>query len=92
MENPEIRAAKTYAENKYDRLRYGDMEELYIDQRPALAWTETQFFEGEVWSLEYCAVVPYDDATYTVEFFATDPEMRNREFLREVVSTFLVAD
>jgi hypothetical protein len=88
----EIQDARDYLAKRYDYLDYSPLEELAIGGRPAWGWLETQYYEGELSSLEYKAVVPYDDATYGIEFFAADPKYRDKGTLREMVSTFRIGE
>ena len=69
-------------------LDYGPLEELKIDGRPAWGWLETQYYKEKLASLEYKAVVPYDDIMYTVEFFTGRDEFMDEAFLRESVCRF----
>jgi hypothetical protein len=88
----EIMAARDASRERYKYLKYGDIEELIIDERPALGWTETQFVRGELASVEYVAVVSYEQATYSIAFYAAQPEYRNTAYQKEIVSTFFVAE
>jgi hypothetical protein len=84
----EIEDARSALAARYPYLEYGPLEELLIDHRPAWGWLETQFYKGELSSLAFKAVVPYDSVCYAVEFFARDPQYRNPEVLKAAVATF----
>lgn len=85
----EIEAAREFQESRYSSyLDYGPLEEITIDGRTAYGWLETQYFEGQLSSREYKAVVSYDDVTYAIEFFARDPIYREAATLEEWVTTF----
>lgn len=88
----EILAAREASRKRYSYLKYGEVEELVIDKRPALGWTESQFVGGELASIEYVAVVSYEEATYSVEFYASQLKYQNKAYQKEIVSTFFVAE
>jgi hypothetical protein len=84
----EISAARSEYARRYTHETYGALEPLKIDQRAAWGWTESQTLRGALASLEYTAVVPYDDATWTIEFYAADPKHRDPAFLKQLVTSF----
>ena len=87
----EAAAARDRHAGRYRSEEYGGVETIEIDGRTAWGWTITQGYQGKVYSFEYTAVVPYQDETYTVEFFTSDGKLMNWNFLRETVQTFTVA-
>jgi len=85
----DVQKARDLQEKLYgNSMDYGPLEQLTIDEHPAWGWLETQYYEGEVTSLEYKAVVSYDTVSYAVEFFAHDPQYLEAGFLRDLVTTF----
>ena len=84
----EISAARSEYARRYTYESYGQLEPLTIDQHAAWGWAESQTYRGQLASLEYTAVVPYEDATWTIEFFAADPKHRDPAFLKQLVTTF----
>lgn len=87
----DIVAARNRQEERYGaNTRYAALEGLTIDERQAWAWLETQMYRGDVASLEYKAVVPYDTMTCVIEFFTRDPAWRDEAKLRQVVTSFAV--
>ena len=83
------RARAALAE-RYDYSDYGPLETLTIDGRESWGWLESSYYEGKLSSLEFKAVVPYENVTYTVEFDTNEPDEMNADYLREVVSTFII--
>ncbi len=87
----EVQAARDAQEARYGRsIRYGALEDIVIDDRPAWGWLETQIYQERVASLEYKAVVSYDTVSYAVEFWSNDPELMDPATLRETVQTFAI--
>jgi hypothetical protein len=88
----QVQAARDDQEARYGRkdLRFGNLEEMIIDGRPAWGWLETQTYKGELSSLQYKAVVSYETACYTVEFFAGREDWQDEYALRAFVNTFEV--
>ena len=84
-------AARSTAAEKWSYQEYGPAEELEIDGRDSWGWLITQRSKGEVTSLEYVAVVPYADRTYSVEFYASDDKLYDKYFLKKTVSSFEVS-
>jgi len=84
----DVQAARDAQESMYKYLQYGSLEALTIDDRPAWGWLETQYHKGNLSSLEYKAVVSYDDVSYAVEFFADSPEYLSEAVLRDMVCSF----
>jgi hypothetical protein len=70
----------------------GPIETLTINKQPAWAWTQTQPKGApKARSLNYRMVVSYPDASYLVEFYATQPRfMDHPERLKQAVMTFKV--
>jgi hypothetical protein len=87
----QVQAARDALESKYGHyLGFGNLEEMTIDGRPAWGWLETQDYKGECASLEYKAVVGYEETFYAVEFFAGRQDWRDENKLRIFVKTFKV--
>jgi len=85
-----VAARKAQADRYSSYLRYGEVEFLRIDGRNAWGWLETQGREGNVSSLEFKAVIPYDTITYVVEFHSSEPRFMEPDTLRAVVGTFAI--
>ena len=71
--------------------RFGPIEALTIDGREAWGWEER--VESERRGLEdvaYRAVIPYDSATYAIEFVSGEPSLKiaSPDTLRTVISSF----
>ena len=91
----DISNARNEQENQYgsERQVYSALETIPVDERTAFAWSETQFNrDGDVVAVAYKAVVSYDDATYTIEFFSDEAEWLNVSSQREVVKTFAIGE
>ncbi len=87
----QVQGARDAQEQRYGgNMRYGVLEPIEIDERPAWGWLETQYYRGELASLEYKAVLSYDTVTYAIEFFSNQSEWMDGNRLREVVATFAV--
>jgi hypothetical protein len=87
----DVQAARDAQQARYGRsIRYGDLEDLVIDGRPAWGWLETQIYQERVASLEYKAVVSYDTVSYAVEFWSNDPAFMDPATLQATVETFAI--
>lgn len=86
----EIEAARDAQAARYgrDTMRYGDVEAITVDGRLGWGWLETQIYKGELASLEYKAVIPFDDVTYAVEFHAGKPDYQDEAKLKAVIRQF----
>lgn len=84
----EVRAVLDDYARRYTHQKYGAVESITIDKRPAWGWYSEQHLKGRLASLEYTAVIPYDDVTWAVEFYASDPRHRDPELLKKLVSSF----
>jgi len=67
---------------------YGSVEEIEIDGQRAWAWEIVQYYKGDLCSIEWTAVVPYEDVTYAVEFFAGMENHMSPELIRKTVYSF----
>ena len=85
-----VAARKAQADLYSSYLAYGDVEFLRIDGRNAWGWLETQGRDGNVSSLEFKAVIPYDTITYVVEFHSSEPRFMDADTLRAVVGAFAI--
>lgn len=90
-----IRAARDTHAERWGRRNgstsgsdYGPVEEVEIDGRNAFAWEVRQYYKGDLCSLEWVAVVPYEESTYCVEFFAGQEEYMDPDLLRRTVESF----
>ncbi len=89
----DVQAAKDYLEKRYNvPQEYSALEVVTIDKREAWGWLETQYYKGELTSLEYVAVISYEDCCYSIGFYAKDPAFRDLEILREIVCSFRKGD
>jgi len=85
--------ALAYDRDKYGQnSEYGPINATIIDKQPAWGWTKTNYYKGKVSSVEYIAVVAYEeqDVTWTVEYSSRIPEQMEFDFLEETVKTFTV--
>ena len=90
-----IRAARNAHAERWGRRNgstsgsdYGPVEEVEIDGHQALAWEVRQYYKGDLCSIEWVAVVPYEESTYAVEFFAGMEEYMDPELIRRTVQSF----
>jgi hypothetical protein len=86
-------AAREYDRQKYGQdSEYGPIEATIVDKHPAWIWTKTNMYQGQVSSLEYIAVVSYEehDATWTVEYSCRIPKLMDLDGMEETVKTFTV--
>ena len=68
---------------------YSWVEEWEIDGRSAWAWEERQYrLSGDLASIQWTAVVPYEDETYTVEFHAGIEDHMDQAIIRETMESF----
>lgn len=86
----EVEAARAAAARRYTYAQYSELEEVTIDGRASWGWIETQRRDGRTCALDYVAVIPYEDKTYTVEFGSAETRFLNPAALRELVETFRV--
>jgi len=84
--------SRAAAAAKWTYQDYGLIEDLTIDGRPAWGWLVVQRSQGKESSLEYVAVVSYDQRTYTIEFHATAAALRKASLLRRTVKSFQVVE
>jgi hypothetical protein len=84
----EVRAVLDAYARRYTHQKYGAVEAVTIDKRPAWGWYSEQHLKGKLASLEYTAVIPYDDVTWAVEFYASHPRHRDPELLKKLVTSF----
>ena len=90
-----IYAARAAHEQRWGRragstsgLDYGPVEEVEIDGHDAFAWEIRQFYKGDLSSIDWVAVVPYEDETYSVEFHAGMEEHMDPDLIRKTVESF----
>jgi len=86
----DAQGAKDVLAERFPKAEYGPLQSLEIDGREAWGWLETSRYNGRVGSLEFKAVVPYEDVTYTVEFHTSQPSRMNADYLQSIVETFIV--
>lgn len=67
---------------------YGPVEETEIDGRTAWTWEVLGYVDGELASVERVAVIPYEDATYSVEFYAGIEDHIDPTLVRRTVESF----
>lgn len=84
----EVRAMLDDYARRYRHAKYGAVEAVTIDERPAWGWYVEQHLQGKLASLEYQAVIPYGDVTWSVEFYASDPRHRDPALLKKLVTSF----
>lgn len=77
---------------RYPAQGYTDLEQLQIDDRPAWAFSETQWLNGKICAVSYRAIIPYESETFAVEFFSDMPQWLDAEMQRDVVSKFEVPE
>jgi hypothetical protein len=81
--------AVTRAAARYTSAEYGEIEPLTIDRRPAWGWFERQYIDDELAGIQFAAVIPYEDRTWTVEYYVSEPgEADTDESLRNLVGSF----
>lgn len=86
----EIAAAREAQAARYSSYTdYGELAPITVDEHSAWAWVETPRYRG-AHSMEYKAVIPYDNATYAVEFYSNDPEWMDPGRMQAVVATFAI--
>ena len=74
-------------------IDYGQVARVAIDGRAAFVWMETRYdLNGNVRSLDYKAVIPYDTVTYAVEFSTSAPHRLHPDSLTSVVHSWGVAE
>lgn len=86
----DAQAARDNLEERYPQGDYSPLESLEIDGRNAWGWLETAEYKGKISSLEYKAIVPYDEVTYSIEFYTSQPDQMDAAYLKKTVSTFIV--
>lgn len=88
----EVLAAQNRQATRYGSptsIDYGDVTSVVIGGRPAWAWMETRYDEhGEVRSLEYTAVIPFDSVSYALQFSTSAPHRLHADSLVRVVHSF----
>ena len=73
--------------------RFGGIEALTIDGRPAWGWSERiESIERGLEQVSYRAMIPYDTITYTVEFTSGEPPIKLAapDTLRATVASFAI--
>jgi hypothetical protein len=77
---------------RYSNPKYGKLETLRIDGRPAWGWLTTQLSEGELSSLEYTAIISYEkeQKTYAVEFYASVFKYMDESYMKRTLESFAV--
>lgn len=97
FDSGEIRAARDAHARQWGRKSravggtdYGDVEEVEIDGHTAWAWESRQYFDGALASVEWTAVIPYQDIeqTYAVQFHAGIEDHMDPGLIRETVQSF----
>jgi hypothetical protein len=84
-----VQAARDALEVRYPyNTTYGPLQDLTIDGQPAWGWLETQYYKGEISSMEYKAVVTLEGTTHVIEFFSKNPKYMSEAALRELVCSF----
>lgn len=74
---------------RYTSEEYGEIESLTIDRRRAWGWFERQYLDGGLAANQFTAVVPYEDQTWTVEYYVSEPgESDTDDALRTLVESF----
>jgi len=71
-------------------VRFGEIESITIDERPAWAWAEIRQNQqiGVDW-IAYRAMIPYDTISYVVEFHGGEPGLKAKpDTLRTIVASF----
>lgn len=88
----EAKAALEYHRRKYPYPTYGTLESLRVDGRSAWGWMTEQHHKGELSSITFHAVIPYEEEqkTYTVEFYAGVDKFMDEGLLRDTVTSFTV--
>ncbi len=88
----QIEAARDAQADRYGgrSMQYGPIGSIWIDDRTAWGWVETQIYKGKISSLEYKAVVSYDTVSYAIEFHSSQPQWMDEQKLKAVVATFAV--
>lgn len=84
----EVLAAVGEAAQRYRNEDFTPVEPIRIDGRDAWGWIETQTYRGELASVEYTAVIPYDDVTWAVEYYASSPKLRDPRVQKDLVASF----
>jgi hypothetical protein len=84
----ELRAAVAEAAQRYRSEDFTPVEPIRIDGREAWGWIETQTYGGQLASVEYTAVIPYDNVTWAVEYYASNPKLRDPRLQKDLVSSF----
>jgi hypothetical protein len=89
----EVQAALDAAAARWGRVnhRYGGLERLRIDGRPAWGWLETSTLSnGNPGSIDFTAVIPYDTITFVVEISTDESEFLLPDSLRAIVGSFAI--
>ncbi len=91
----QIRSARNTHAERWGRKRgaqsgsdYGAVEEIEIEGHKAWAWEITQHYRGGISSMEWVAVVPYEDQTYAIEFHAGMDPHKDWDLIRNTVLSF----
>ena len=83
-----VRAVEAAAA-RYSYQEYSEIEPLEVDGRSSWGWFERQCIDGTLAGVQFTAVVPYEDRTWTVEYFVSHPgETDTEEALRTLVASF----
>lgn len=85
-------AARAAVKERRRNREFGALETLRIDKRPAWGWKSTQTWKGELSSVKYAVVIPYDDlgVTYVVEFYSSQPRFQDSDLMKETLGSFRV--
>jgi hypothetical protein len=88
----QVEQARAAAQAAHRNQEHGPLEVLRIDKQPAWGWLVTQMWKGEIASITYVAVIPYEKpgVTYAVEFYSSHPRFRDKELMKETLQTFRV--
>jgi hypothetical protein len=71
--------------------RYGAVEEMRVDGRPAWAYTVDALSGGEVTRHGLTAVVPWDDRTFGIEVSSEEEKWMDRAVQKRLAASFHVA-
>jgi hypothetical protein len=86
----EVRAAYETQRAKVDFATFGELEPVRIGRRDGWGWSETASGHVEHMSaLQWSVVVPWDDRTFLLEYFANVPALMDLERMKEQLGRFV---